>query len=256
MLGLLIPIGLAYAGWRLWRYEHDKAQAKVGHLGLLAPPGHPIAGVPPQAVIGLTPPGVSQPPGVVVSLPPVRVVPPALHDAAAELLSQLLAGAPAPGVTSGFQSHFNALARPAVKLAVDDRYGPKTQAALQSVVTPAVAPPGSVGPTGLPLVPVALPAQPAPQPNPAIVDVFQAAADLAQALAGGGRKGSIPQVATFQAAWNARPSASPRLVPDARYGPNTQAALAAVLAASDSGDVAPQNAYGPPRAGAAPVTFA
>lgn len=241
MLPLILGVG-AFLGGCAWLYEHEKGKGGTKH-GLpssLVPPGHPVAGLPSSgagAPIGITPPGVSQPPGVVISPVPMQNVPDAVHDAAAKVLQFF----GTMGVTSGvntlvhaFQSAYNATGH-GTALATDGKYGPKTQAALQSVVSPAIAPQASSA------HPVAQP-KPAPAPDPSMVGDIATAANALVAF--GSKKGSFKEVTTFQAAWNAHPGNAP-LVVDGKYGGNSQIALQAVLNWMATGGQAPPSAYGP-----------
>jgi hypothetical protein len=227
-------------GFKLFTKERKKTQGST----VFAPPGHPISGLPSSgagAPVGITPPGVSQPPGQVISLPPVRNVTDALHDAAGALLQGLQQGTVGPGysqLTETFQSLFNRNSSPSIPLATDGKYGPKTQAGLQSVITPSVAPSASM------THPVVRPANPAPAPNPVLSqDAGGAAEAVVTLFASGAKKGSFPQVSTFQAAYNAQSGNTP-LVPDGKYGGMTENALKATLAWSGSSSTAPKNAYG------------
>ncbi len=246
MLPWIIGSVLGVGG--VWAYEHFKA--KPTHPSI-APPGHPVPGLPtsgPAAPVGLTPPGVPQPPGQVISLPPVKAPADPLQVAAAALMQGLQNGTVGTGpspLTQSFQSAYNAYAKPSVPLGVDAKYGPKSQAALQSVVTPAIAPQASLA------HPVVSPAVPAAPANPTITNPQQAASDLLTFFASGAKKGSFPQVSTFQAAWNSVPGNTPLIV-DGKYGANGQAALQGLLTWMGTTTPAPKNAYG---AAKAPLTF-
>ena len=244
---MLIPIALGLAslafGYKLMVKEDPK-------LAFFAPKGHPVPGLPtsgPGSPAGLTPPGVPQPAGQLLSLPPVTNPSDALTTAAAALMQGIQTGSVGASfnpLTQGFQSAFNANAKPTTPLKVDGKYGPKCHAALQSVVAPAIAPMASAA------HPVVVPATPAAAPMLG-VNPQQAASDLLTFFAAGAQKGSLPQVSTFQAAWNSSGS-TPPLVVDGKYGGKAQAALQGLLTWMGSGQPAPQNLYG---ASKPPYTF-
>lgn len=228
----------------------------VPHPVTGAPVGRPLPGLPivgPKAPTMITPAGKPQPPSIVISQPPMptEVVSSALHDAAAHLIQlgerQSLKTTVSDATVLAFQKAYNAN-RPPVALALDGKYGPKCQAALQSVVSPAVAPVPNA-PPGMPIAVVAAPTGGVAAANPALVNnVLEAGNNLARYFAGTGKKGSFGPVTTFQTAWNQHRSNKP-LVVDGKYGPSGEAALQAVFnwSASDAGgppNAAPKNAYG------------
>jgi hypothetical protein len=250
--GGLVVIG---SGFLLSQHKKDKAYKAAtgdapGGKVTLAPKGHPVPGLPTSgdgSPVGITPPGVIQPSGSLISLPPMQNVSNALHDAAAALVQSLTTFGVQKGVfvqeVKTFQDAYNVESGVKTKLAADGKYGPKGQAALQSVITPAVAPSSESG------TPVVQPLNPAPAADPvAVNDIGAATAALVSAFAKGARKGSIPQVVTFQQAWNAHPQMT-AVVPDGKYGGNTEVAVQSVLnwmaqSGVSPSPIAPKNAYG------------
>lgn len=197
-----------------------------------------------KSMFPVAPPGVPQPPGTVE--PPYNPTVPAtdpVHAAAAKLMSTLsgMSATQQPFADcSNFQGAFNATTPPpSTPLATDGRYGPKTQAALQSVVAPAFAPSNFFPSSG---ANSAVPSAGAAPANPN-VDVNTAANTLV-AYGSSIQKGSLSDVTTFQHAYNLTGPAQP-LTEDGKYGPMSQAALQSVLNASGSGAQAPSNGYGP-----------
>ena len=198
---------------------------------------HPAAGV--------TPPGAPQPAGTIL-LPPSPVVNDgdALHTAARALLTTLAATPPSkefvPAVAV-FQQAYNGRG-PVVKLKPDGKYGGKCQAALQSVIAPAVAPTSAYGAllAGAPgPVRVARPPVTAAPPM-TNVGINQAATVLASAA--GLTKSSDPRVSTFQRAYNLTPGVL-HLVEDGKYGGSTKTSLQSVLNWLGQGGMAPPSPF-------------
>jgi hypothetical protein len=188
--------------------------------------------------IPITPPGQPQPPGPVMIPVPPLVIPDAVHLAAAQLLTALATGGPTQNpipACLNFQNAWNGV-NPSQSLATDAKYGPKTQAALQSIISPATAP-GNYFPSN---VQVPGPANPAPAPTTG-VDV-QSAAHTLVAMGATIPTASDGRVTTFQHAYNLHPVAV-KLTEDGKYGPMSQAALQSVLNYSGGG-TAPKNGYG------------
>jgi hypothetical protein len=207
--------------------------------------GMPVAG--PGAPVGLTAPGVPQPTTNVVALTPIPDTPQALQDASAKLIQRVTVMGQTPAVpvdeVKQFQTQFNATA-PVTPLLIDGLYSGKTQAALQSAITPAIAPQAAGS-----AVVVALPANPAPDPNLLLAnDVAQSSKALYDFLmfSGGNKKGTFREVTTFQTAWNNHHS-NPPLIADGQYGGNTENALNSVLTFFKRTEKAPKNPYGAPK---------
>jgi hypothetical protein len=209
--------------------------------------------------VTITPKGVPQPADALVSLPPVVKPADPLQDAAARLLQWIRVNGIQPNrkvvEVASFQKAYNTHAKPKTPLATDGVYGSKTQAALQAVITPEVAPsllsapskvvdPVTPGPVEPPLVapaPVVVPKEPAPSAIAASVDNIELAATKLIALPP--KKGSFEPVRSFQLAWNAHTKNAP-VISDGMYGPNTQLILQAYLNWEGKGRKAPANAYG------------
>jgi hypothetical protein len=230
----------AWTGYELFQGHKDKEKLTRGTgygPGQSAGQGVVAAAAPIQ------PPYVPQPRGTVLlpAPPPMQDGDP-LHTAATNLLTYLTTQPPSGGpmpLVGAFQKAYNATL-PAVPLATDQKYGAKTQTALQATISPATAPaPAYSGG-----------ARPAPPPVPAApplanVDVTGAAEILASA--GQLPKSSDRRVSTFQLAYNTRIGASGRhLIEDGKYGAATQAACQAVCDWMGTGLVAPPNPFGAP----------
>lgn len=240
----LLATGLGVGGTLAYK-AHAKAKglpAKPTGKGGVLPPaqgGNPAPpGVPPQSV-PVSPPGAPQQPGIVTPPPNSASASDPVHAAAAALVQYLISNPCTQqsfAACSSFQGAFNAVS--STKLVVDGKYGPKSQAALQSVIAPAIAPPNCFPETG---ATAAVPMNPAPPPNPN-VDVYTAASNLVAMKTI--PRAAIAQVTTFQHAWNAH-GGSTHLVEDGKYGPLSQGALQATINAMGSGQAAPKNPYGP-----------
>ena len=194
----------------------------------------------------VTPPGTPQPPGIVIPPPVSAPATDPVHSAAADLLTYLNTN-PVPSqspiaAVSNFQGAFNRVST-STTLAVDGLYGAKTQAALQAIITPAVAPANFFPASG---ATSAVPSTPAAPPDTS-VDVNSAAEALVSM--GSIPKASISAVTTFQHAYNSH-SPTQQLTEDGKYGPLSQAALQSVLNFNGGGEKAPNNPYG-----AAPTTI-
>jgi hypothetical protein len=237
----LIPIGIAaaFAFGVKKRYDKHRKMAR----GNAPAPGVPVNGLPangPKAPVGLTPPGVPQPIDRVIALAPQLDVSKEVHDTSAALIEYFRShGQSAQPIDEviAFQTAFNK-SKPEVELRLDGLYSAKTQGALQSVITPAIAPQSVMSP-----IVVAPPADPAPAPNLEVaLDIRNAANALYEFLTvkKGLKKGSFKEVSTFQSAWNSHQKNSP-LVVDGMYGGNGQNALQAVL------DWMSTNNFGPKR---------
>jgi hypothetical protein len=190
----------------------------------------------------IAPPGTPQPAGVVaLPIAPVMSDGDALHTSARALLTALATTAPSSGsnpAVSAFQTAYDAT-NPPVKLKVDGKYGPKCQAALQSVIAPALAPSNFFAGSA-PVKVQTPPIQAAPAiPN---VDVTGAANILAAVVSL--PKSSDRRVTTFQHAWNATPGVL-HLAEDGKYGGSSQGALQSVLDYMGTGLQAPKNPFGP-----------
>ena len=189
----------------------------------------------------ITPPGAAQTPGVVaLPISPAVTDGDPLHTAARGLLTALGTLPPSHGsnpAVAAFQAAYNAT-NPPTKLKVDGEYGPKCQAALQSVIAPARAPANffaGSSPTVVQTPPIlAAPAL----PN---VDVTGAANILASAVSL--PKGSDRRVTTFQHAYNQTQGVL-HLAEDGKYGGSTQGALQSVLDYMGTGLTAPTNPFG------------
>ncbi len=236
MFPVIAKVGLAalatgVAGTLVYNHKNPKKPIKLSWPKKPAP--KPSGGLTP-----VTPPGKPQPPGIVLPPPHSASGDDPVHAAAAALVQAIQGMGSAPtgsfAACSNFQGAFNAVS--STKLATDGIYGPKSQAALQSVITPAVAPPNMLG-TG---ATAATPAVPAPPPDTS-VDVFTAASNLV--AMGSIPKASIAAVTTFQHAYNGHGPAQ-ALTEDGKYGPMSQAALQSVINAMGSGQSAPKNPYG------------
>lgn len=210
--------------------------------------GHAVDGMPTQgadAPVGLTAPGVPQPSGSLVALKPIDDPSKALHDSAADLLVNFQKMGQRPDVAvdevKAFQQSFND-SKPLTELLVDGFYSSKTQAALQSVISPAIAP-DAVNGTAL----VVIPSKPAELPHPIDSDNIDMAATGLQMYfqKNGVSQGSIPEVVTFQTAWNDHHNNQP-VIPDGIYGASTELALQSYLTYRKDPMTAPKNAYGPP----------
>jgi hypothetical protein len=199
----------------------------------------------------ITPPGLPQPSGVIaIPSPPASssAANDPLHQAARTLLTKLSGMAPSKAPfpeCRAFQNTWN-LSNPSTRLNPDGKYGGKCQAALQSLIAPAIAPanffPGGTAPVasgGGPVV-VAKPLVPVAPATPGMT-LSQAATILAAAANPG--KASDTRVRSFQNAYNLTPGVT-HLVPDGKYGGSTQGALQSVLDFLGGGLQAPPNAFG------------
>jgi hypothetical protein len=234
LIGAVAGAGAGYG----WDYAATKGLVKPPHSVPLLNPGNAAGPATP-----VTPPGIPQPPGIVM-VPPAPSPSSDLDQAAAALVTFLNSNPPTQDsipVCVQFQQLYNQ-SKPAQALATDGLYGPKTQAALQASIAPAVAP-GNYFPSDSQVAPPTVSAAP-PTLN---VDVLSAANVLLQMSSIG--KESDSNVTTFQHAYNGH-NPSPQLVEDGKYGPMTQAALQSVIDwASSQGqamasDTAPPNGYG------------
>lgn len=174
-----------------------------------------------------------------------------MHDVAAALLERAKRGLSESEVSSeahAFQQAYNQT-NPKVTLSVDGKYGPKTQAALQSVISPAGAPPALSKHGRVQASPVAPPADVAAEPDDAMSqDIQTSAANLSDFFASGAAMGSFTPVATFQRAWN-QVKPNDLLVENGQYGPKVEAALNAVISYYENTQgltmqPAPANPYG------------
>jgi len=245
----------------MWLYYVGGAGALLlGYLGVKSisepakkktPPSGPLVNAPgaplnlPLVTAPIQPAGVPQPRGMVQTpAPPAPSA--ALTNAARAVLTYFATSQPARGSVpqvKTFQSLYNSNG-PQMPLNPDGIYGPKTQAALQSVVGSAPVPAHILPVT----VMAAPPAIPAAKPV-AGFDVTGAATILANMAAtqSGSRfpKTSDKRVSTFQAAYNTTPGVL-HLAVDGKYGPGTQAALQSVLNWMGTGMQAPDNPFGAP----------
>ncbi len=226
------PVGFAIGG--LLGFGLSKTWNWAATAGLTKRKPPVLAG-PPKPI---TPPGTPQPPGPVVLPSPPALIPDSLHVSAAVLLTAVMTMSPTQAAFPqclAFQQAYNATG-PSMALATDGKYGPKTQAALQSIMAPAVAP-GNFFPSA-----TQVPGPPVPAPAPTTGVTVQDAAAVLVAM-GSIPKASDGRVTTFQHAYNAHP-VSLKLAEDGKYGPLSQAALQSVLDYVGNGQTAPKNPYG------------
>jgi len=222
---------------------HAKVLWTLGTIGL-ALAGLEVYKKVKYPVGGIAPPGTAQDPGTVVSLPGLPAMSAAqmatLQMSAASLLQSLNTGGLVTTSTSpvlAFQSTWNASG--GLALQTDGIYGSKTQAALQTVIAPAVAP-SNILPAQ---PPVSLPAAVVPAVSNPLPDVLTAANAILTDYPSGGDRTSTQDNANFQTAWNQLNPAT-HLTVDGLYGPLTAAALQSVLNNAGTGQTAPGNAYG------------
>lgn len=232
MLGLVGAGALAEGASAIYKHEKAKKVAPVG--------GKSKTGASPIA-----PPGVPQPGGAIaIPVAPAVQDGNALHNAARNLLTSLgTTGASTAKnpMTSLFQSAYNAT-NPPTKLKADGLYGAKTQAALQSVIAPAIAPTPAAGAT-VSTGPVRVQTPPVVAAAPiGNVDINSAATALSALVAI--PKTSDRRVSTFQSTYNMTPGVQ-HLAVDGKYGGATQGALQAVLDSLGTGIQAPKNPFGP-----------
>jgi hypothetical protein len=207
--------------------KKSKADGPTKHLSA---PRLPLTTAPIQ------PAGIPQPAGY-VSLPAPPPTTTSLQSAAQNLVTYLARTTPGKAsvpAVQAFQTAYN-MSGPSTTLKSDGIYGPKTQAALQSVMGGAPAPAHFV-PSGAVAAPPLIPAA-KPIAGVSVTGAAQVLANLTSIP-----KTSDSRVSTFQNAYNQY--AAVHVIADGKYGGATQGALQSVLDFMGTGGQAPKNPFG------------